>query len=237
MIQFNNLTVGFNHKKILSHLQGEVRKGDLIALMGINGAGKSCFLKTITGLNPMISGELFLDEKAYSEYSEIEIAKKISVVLTDKVQVDYLGVRELVTLGRSPHTNFWGEISLEDHKAIDEVMVMLNLEKIQDRFFSDLSDGQKQRVLLARALVQSPDYLFLDEPTTYLDIPSKIELMKILRAVSTERCVGVFFSTHDLNLVEKVVDQIWLIDSEGVLHKKSPEEMNRSGLLVKNFNL
>ena len=237
MIEFRNLSVGFSDKSVLSHLNGELRKGDLIALMGINGAGKSCFLKTITGLNPKIEGELKLDELSYKEYSEVEMAKKISVVLTDKVQVDFLRVYELVSLGRSPYTNFWGEILPEDQEAVNETIKMLNLESIKERFFSDLSDGQKQRVLLARALVQSPDYLFLDEPTTYLDIPSKIELMKILRSISTDKCIGVLFSTHDLSLVEGVVDQIWLIDSEGVLHKKGPEEMKHSGLLVKNFNL
>lgn len=237
MITFNNLSVGFNHKTVLSGLTGELRKGDLIALMGINGVGKSCFLKTITGLNPLIKGELALDESPYSTYSELDLAKKISVVLTDRVQVDYLRVFELIMLGRSPYTNFWGEVSPEDMRAVNDIIKMLNIESITERFFSDLSDGQKQRALLARALVQSPDYLFLDEPTTYLDIPSKIELMKILRSVSQDKCVGVLFSTHDLSLVENVVDQIWLVDSEGVLHKKSPEEMNRSGLLAKNFNL
>ncbi|AUN96799.1 ABC transporter ATP-binding protein [Bacteriovorax stolpii] len=237
MITFNKLSVGFNHKTVLAELTGELRKGDLIALMGINGVGKSCFLKTITGLNPLIKGELSLDEKPYSTYSELDLAKKISVVLTDRVQVDYLRVSELIMLGRSPYTNFWGEVAAEDKTAVNDIIKMLNIESITESFFSDLSDGQKQRALLARALVQSPDYLFLDEPTTYLDIPSKIELMKILRSVSQDKCVGVLFSTHDLSLVENVVDQIWLIDSQGVLHKKSPEEMNRSGLLAKNFNL
>ncbi len=237
MIVFKDLAVGFNHKSVLSGLHGEVKKGDLIALMGINGVGKSCFLKTITGLNPLIKGELSLNGKVYSSYSERELAQKISVVLTEKVQVDYLSVIELITLGRSPYTNFWGEVAAEDQKAINDIIQMLNLSSIKEKFFTDLSDGQKQRALLARALVQSPDYLFLDEPTTYLDIPSKIDLMKILKFVSSEKQVGILFSTHDLSLIENVVDQIWLVDKEGALHKKSPEEMNRSGLLAKNFNL
>jgi iron complex transport system ATP-binding protein len=237
MIEFKNLSIGFHQQKILSNLDGQIQKSQLIALMGINGVGKSCLLKTLTQLNPVVSGELTLDGKKLEDYSAGEAAQKISVVLTDKIQVDYLRVKELVVLGRSPYTNAWGALDIEDNKKIEEVFELLNLAPLKERFFSDLSDGQKQKVLLARALVQEPEYLFLDEPTTYLDIPSKIELMKVLRQLSKEKNIGIFFSTHDLSLVEKTVDQLWLIDNSGVLHKKSPEEMNRSGLLNLNFNL
>ncbi len=237
MIEFQNLTVGFHNKPVLKNLSGEIRAGELIALMGVNGVGKSCFLKTVTGLNPLISGNLKIDNKEFSEISNLEMAKSLAVVLTDKIQVDFLKVEELITLGRSPHTNFWGDLEASDAKALDDVVKLLKIDSIFDRYFSDLSDGQKQKVLLARALVQGPRYLFLDEPTTYLDIPSKIELMKILKIVSAEKQVGVLFSTHDLDLVKNVVDTIWLVDSEGVLHKKSPDEMTQSGLFAKNFNI
>jgi iron complex transport system ATP-binding protein len=237
MIEFKNLSIGFHQQKILANLDGQIQRGQLIALMGINGVGKSCLLKTLTQLNPVISGALTLDGKALEDYSAAAAAQKISVVLTDKIQVDYLRVSELVVLGRSPYTNAWGSLESEDNKKIEEVFELLNLVPLRERFFSDLSDGQKQKVLLARALVQEPEYLFLDEPTTYLDIPSKIELMKVLKKLSREKNIGIFFSTHDLSLVEKTVDQLWLIDNSGVLHKKSPEEMNRSGLLNLNFNL
>lgn len=237
MIEFKNLSVGFHHKTILSSLNGEIAEGKLIALMGINGVGKSCFLKTMTTINPPISGEFKIDGKNIKDISNLEMAKIMAVVLTDKIQADYLSVEELIRLGRSPHTNFWGGLSENDNQTLDDVIKLLKIESIYDRYFSDLSDGQKQKVLLARALVQGPRYLFLDEPTTYLDIPSKIELMKILKIVSHEKKVGVFFSTHDLNLIEDTVDEIWLIDNEGVLHKKSPADMYLSGLLQKNFNI
>lgn len=237
MIEFKNLEVGFDHKTILSGLNGEIPEGKLIALMGINGVGKSCFLKTMTTINPPISGEFKIDGKDIKKFTNLEMAKIMAVVLTDKIQADFLKVEELLQLGRSPHTNFWGSLSENDNQTLDEVMTLLKIESIYDRYFSDLSDGQKQKVLLARALVQGPRYLFLDEPTTYLDIPSKIELMKNLKIVSHEKNVGVFFSTHDLNLIEDAVDEIWLIDSEGVLHQKSPVDMHLSGLLQKNFNI
>lgn len=237
MINFQNLTVGFNNKPVLSNLSGLIEEGQLIALMGINGVGKSCFLKSMTGLINPISGEIKIDNKSFKDYTNLEMAKNLAVVLTDKVQVDFLKVEELISLGRSPHTNFWGDLEENDNQALNDVIKLLKIDNIYDRYFSDLSDGQKQKVLLARALVQGPRYLFLDEPTTYLDIPSKIELMKILRIVSHEKKVGVLFSTHDLDLVKNVVDQIWLVDSEGTLHKKSPEDMTQSGLLTKNFNI
>lgn len=237
MIEFKNLSVGFGNKTVLSNLEGEITEGKLIALMGINGVGKSCFLKTMTTINPPISGEFKIDGKAVNEFSNLEMAKIMAVVLTDKIQADFLKVEELIRLGRSPHTNFWGGLSENDNQTMDVVVKLLKIESIYDRYFSDLSDGQKQKVLLARALVQGPRYLFLDEPTTYLDIPSKIELMKILKIISHEKKMGVFFSTHDLNLVEDVVDEIWLIDAEGVLHKKGPVDMHLSGLLQKNFNI
>jgi len=237
MIEFKNLSVGFNNKTILSNLNGEIEEGKLIALMGINGVGKSCFLKTMTTINPPISGEFKIDGKDISDFSNLEMAKIMAVVLTDKIQADFLKVEELIRLGRSPHTNFWGGLSENDNQTLDDVVKLLKIESIYDRYFSDLSDGQKQKVLLARALVQGPRYLFLDEPTTYLDIPSKIELMKILKIISHEKKMGVFFSTHDLNLIEDTVDEIWLIDDEGVLHKKGPVDMHLSGLLQKNFNI
>lgn len=237
MIEFKNLSVGFNHKAILSNLNGVIEEGKLIALMGINGVGKSCFLKTMTTINPPISGEFKIDNIDIKNITNLEMAKIMAVVLTDKIQADFLRVEELIKLGRSPHTNFWGGLSENDNQTMDDVVKLLKLEPIYDRYFSDLSDGQKQKVLLARALVQGPRYLFLDEPTTYLDIPSKIELMKILKIVSHDKKMGVFFSTHDLNLIEDTVDEIWLIDNEGVLHKKSPAEMKLSGLLQKNFNI
>lgn len=237
MIEFHNLSVGFNQHPVLKNLTGTIRPGELIALMGINGVGKSCLLKTVTGLIPAIEGDLLIDHKPYGGFSPLEMAKNIAVVLTDKVQVDFLRVGELITLGRSPHTNFWGDLEKEDHQTMDEVVKLLKIDSIYDRYFSDLSDGQKQKVLLARALVQGPRFLFLDEPTTYLDIPSKVELMKLLKIVSHQKNVGVLFSTHDLNLIESVVDVIWLVDAEGVLHQKSPEEMTQSGLYRENFNI
>lgn len=241
MIKFNNLSigykVGYTDKAILKGLSGTINRGDLIALMGINGVGKSSLLRTLSGLTNPLSGQISLDEKDYSEHSPLDLAQSVAVVLTDKVHIDYLRVDELIELGRSTHSNYWGKLRDEDMIIYNEISALLKIDSIKDKFFSDLSDGQKQKVLLARALAQSPKYLFLDEPTTYLDIPSKLELMDLLKKLRRDKNIAVFFSTHDWTLVENSVDKVWLIDAEGLLHIESPESLKSSGLLKKNFNI
>ncbi len=240
MIEFNNLSIGFSEKPILENLNGNIEKGQLIALMGINGKGKSCLIKTLTGLIKSIDDQdsyLLLNKRAYSSYTESARAKIISIVMTDKFEIDYLIVEELLSLGRSPFNGFFQERSLRDDQIIDSVSKTMKIEHLRKLFFSKLSDGQKQKVLTARALIQQPEFLFLDEPTTYLDIPSKIELMGTLREMATSNKMGIVFSTHDLELVKHKVDLIWLIGDDGILHKKTPQDMESSGLLQKNFHL
>lgn len=237
LMEFKNLKVGFGGCQILSELNGFINQGELIALMGINGVGKSCLLKTLSGLHPLMSGEIFFQDKKLSSIEPSERSLSLAVVLTEKPAVDYLRVFELIALGRSPHTNFWGELNKHDEEVILKVLELLGIVELKNRFFDGLSDGQKQKVLLARALAQEPNLLILDEPTTYLDIPSKVELMNLLLKISREKNMAVIFSTHDLNLIENIVDRVWLIEKEGNLIQKSPEEMKSSGLYLKNFNI
>ena len=208
LMEFKKLKVGFGGCQILSELNGFINQGELIALMGINGVGKSCLLKTLSGLHPLMSGEIYFQDKKLSSIESSDRSRSLSVVLTEKPMVDYLRVFELIALGRSPHTNFWGELSKLDEEIISKVLVLLNIVELKNRFFDGLSDGQKQKVLLARALAQEPKLLILDEPTTYLDIPSKVELMNLLLKISREKNMAVIFSTHDLNLIENIVLQI-----------------------------
>lgn len=229
MIFFKKLTIGFNKKIIQQNLEGEIHPGDFIALMGINGVGKSCFLKTLSRINPPLAGELKMEADDF--YS----SKKIAIVLTEKIQMDFLKVKEIISLGRSPYNNFWGELTKKDNEKIQEILALLMIDELYERFYSELSDGQKQKVLLARALVQEPEFLFLDEPTNHLDIPSKNFLIKILKRIAKDKKMAIFFSTHDLALIEKEVDAIWLLEHGGILHKGKPEEMIGSGLLEKIF--
>jgi iron complex transport system ATP-binding protein len=231
-----NLEVGF-HSSLIKNINASIKEGELIALMGINGVGKSCLLKTLAGLHRPISGQIKIHAKDYNQFSELELAKHVAVVLTDRFNSDFLRVDELIALGRSPYTNWQGSLDVRDEKIIYDVMEIIGIQSLSSRLFSELSDGQKQKVLIARGVVQEPNLLILDEPTTFLDIPSKIELMKLLKAICECKRTGILFSTHDLELAFKFVDKIWLVKNSGEIISKSPEEMKSSGLLDLEFNL
>lgn len=236
ILELENLSVGFK-KTILENITAHIQTGSLTVLMGVNGAGKSCLLKTIGHLIPSKHGHIKLIKKELRDYSSFEFAQIVSLVLTEKIQVDFLRVDELVGLGRSPYTNWLGTLGVEDKKIVLNVMKQVGIEHLAKRFFSELSDGQKQKVLIARALAQQPKLLILDEPTTYLDIPSKIELIKLLKKTAIENNIAVLLSTHDLDLIESSADQIWLVGSDGSFTQGSPESLRSTGLFKKHFNL
>ncbi|MBC7539303.1 MAG: ABC transporter ATP-binding protein [Bacteriovorax sp.] len=234
ILEIENLTIGFK-QAIFEKISAEVYAGTITALMGVNGAGKSCLLKTIANLIPALEGLIRLHGKDHRTYSSIDFAKVVSIVLTEKLQVDFLRVDELIYLGRSPYTNWMGEIEDTDREVVNRVMDQIGLCELASSFFSELSDGQKQKVLIARALAQKPKLLILDEPTTYLDIPSKIELIKLLKKISTENKVAILMSTHDLELIESNVDQIWLMGKDGSFNEGSPAHFRSTGLFEKHF--
>lgn len=237
MITFNHLNVGFNHSVVLENLCGEIAPGQLIALMGVNGKGKSTLIKTLSGLISSLSGDLSLDKKKMSEVAALDRARAISIVLTEKIEMDHLTVSDLLALGRAPYNGAFQKLNDADRFVIETVTSNLKINSLTNKYFSELSDGQKQKTLLARALIQEPRFLFLDEPTTFLDIPSKIDLMNCLKQTAADKKVGILFSTHDLELAKRNVDLIWLLDNKGVLHKGSPEDLESAGLFALNFHL
>lgn len=236
ILEIENLAIGFK-EIIFENINARIQTGTLISLMGINGAGKSCLLKTLGHLIPRQFGQMKINGKDFAEYSALDFSKMVSIVLTEKFQVDFLRVDELVSLGRSPYTSWTGELSQNDQIIVERVMEQMGIERLSSKFFSELSDGQKQKVLIARALAQKPQILILDEPTTYLDIPSKIELLKILRTIASESDVAILMSTHDLDLVRQHIDQIWLMGSDGSFNSGSPEEFESNGLFEKHFSI
>jgi len=234
LLKIEDLAIGFKEASF-KNIKGEVFPGTITALMGINGVGKSCLLKTLGHLIPAQRGSLQLAGKDFSQYSALEFSKMVSLVLTEKFQVDFLRVDELVSLGRSPYTNWWGDLDSSDQQIVSQTMQQVGILDLKDKFFSELSDGQKQKVLIARALAQNPQLLILDEPTTYLDIPSKIELLKLLRKIADQNKVAIIMSTHDLELVKSHVDQVWLMGSDGQFETGSPESIESAGLFQKYF--
>lgn len=234
LLKIENLAIGF--KKILfENINADVMPGTITALMGVNGVGKSCFLKTLGHLIPKLGGSILLNEKDYHDYTPLEFAQSVSLVLTEKFQVDYLRVDELVALGRSPYTNWWGQLGTSDREILLKAMAQMGVADLSDKFFAELSDGQKQKVLIARALTQMPRLLILDEPTTYLDIPSKRELIQLLKQIAKLQNVAIVLSTHDLDLIETDADIVWLMGKDGSFTTGSPENLASSGLFKKHF--
>ncbi len=234
VVSLHEVSIGF--KKInFEKINSVAHTGTLTALMGINGVGKSCLLKTMAGLIKSIAGNIHIDQRDLVEYSSRELAQKLAIVLTEKIQVDFLKVSELVTLGRSPYTNWSGDMTARDNEIILDSLKIVGLSELSQNYFAQLSDGQKQKAMIARALAQTTKILLLDEPTTYLDIPSKIELMKELKKISVEKNLAIILSTHDLDLVQNYADQVWIMGKGAEFITGSPAELLAAGQFKKHF--
>lgn len=234
MLELKNLSVGFNNV-LYTNINAHLQVGTFACLLGINGIGKSCLLKTIARLQSEKAGNILLENSDISLFTAAELSRKIGVVLTEKFHIEYLTVFELVSFGRAPYTGRNGALGAEDKAVVEQVLIQTGISELSSRFFSELSDGQKQKVLIARALAQQPELLILDEPTTYLDIPSKIELIQLLRKLTKENKITVLLSTHDLDLIKSYVDVFWLMGKDGVFSEGSPEDLISSGLIKENF--
>lgn len=234
-----NLSVGYiSHAKstkiLLKDLHVRLEKGKLTALIGINGAGKSTLLRTLAGLQKPIGGEIFLENKFLNSYSKAEIAKKISLVLTDKVETNLLTVKGLVTLGRYPHTSWLGKLSKIDEQRIETAMEITQIAPWANEKLSWLSDGQQQKVWISRALAQDTPFLFLDEPTAHLDIVNRLEIMLLLRKIAEEEQKAILIASHDLTELLQIAHEIWLIDT-GKLVMGTPNKIIEEGKIESIF--
>lgn len=227
ILALENASFGYNEKIILKQLNLSLKEKSITALMGENGVGKSCILRTISTLISLKAGKITLLNKNLETYSPLELAKTLSLVLTEKVQIDFLKVYELIALGRSPYTNNRSTLTEYDLEVVEGVIKLMNLEALKDNFFQDLSDGQKQKVLIARALAQEPQLLVLDEPTTFLDIPSRKDLMNSLRKIADEKGVTILYSSHDAELACEFADNVWFIDRQGSSIETTPQDVKK----------
>lgn len=239
IIRLKNLTTGYREsggeKKITEGLDAELHGGELTALLGPNGAGKSTLLRTLAGFQPAVEGEILVGNKSLSGIKGSELARLLGVVLTEKPQLEHMTVRELVELGRAPYTGFWGRLGAEDHRAVEDAICRVGITSLAGRGVSSLSDGERQKVMIAKALAQDPRIIILDEPTAFLDYPSKVEIMLLLRELARTTGKIIFMSTHDLELALQVSDSFWLIDRRlGVSIGKKPA-LIEAGLIGKYF--
>ena len=219
-VELKNLSIGYfiskERKSILPPINATIYSGELTCLLGANGIGKSTLLRTLSAFQPAINGKILIKGKDISDFSVRELSSVIGVVLTDKTELKNMTVTELVGMGRNPHTGFWGKLNGLDKKIISEAIRSVNIDKLAMRMIHTLSDGERQKVMIAKALAQETDIIFLDEPTAFLDFPSKIEIMQLLRRLSKESGKTIFLSTHDLELALQIADKLWLMDKDGV---------------------
>ena len=216
-ITLEQLSVGYKgFSPVVTGINVEIKSGELTCLIGSNGIGKSTLLKTLTGFLPKLGGRLLLDGRDIDLLSQHERAKYISIVLTYKTDVQNLSVAEMVGMGRMPYTGFWGKLNADDRKIVAEAINMVGINHLKDRMVQTLSDGERQKVMIAKALAQQTPIILLDEPTSFLDFPSKVEMLQLLHRLAKETDKVVFLSTHDLELALRIADLLVELDKNGL---------------------
>ena len=221
ILQASQISIGYSHKKektiIASNIDLSLRKGKLIALIGANGIGKSTLLRTITGIQKTISGTVFLNGSSIHELDALTLAQNLSVVLTEKLPPSNLTVFELIALGRQPYTNWIGKLTDEDIAKVNEAIELTQISHLATKKHFEISDGQLQKVLIARALAQDTPLIILDEPTTHLDLLHKVSLFKLLKKLTQETQKCILFSTHDIDMAIQLSDDMIIMTPETVV--------------------
>jgi len=215
----------------------ELCPGELICLVGPNGSGKSTLLRTITGLQKALAGEVLLHGKPIESYDNKALAKVISVVLTTPVRVGAMRAYDLVGLGRFPFTDMFDQMREEDHKVVRTALEMAGATPLAERFVHTLSDGERQKVMIARALAQEPSLLMLDEPTAFLDLPGRVSVMQLLRDLAHGHDKAILTSTHDLDLAMRIADRVWLMGRNGEFLQGAPEDLALDGSFSSVFSI
>lgn len=238
-IVISHLSTGYPGKAgphvIARGLNAGIRSGELTCLLGANGAGKSTLLRTLSAFQTPLEGHIFIGGRDISAYSPKELATKIGVVLTERCELRNMSVEELIGMGRSPYTGFWGRLSKQDKQIVEEAIVQVNITHLKGRLVHTLSDGERQKVMIAKVLAQQTPVIFLDEPTAFLDFPSKVEMMQLLHRLTRTMQKTVFLSTHDLELALQIADKLWLMDRQQGVLMGTPEDLSLDGSLSRFF--
>lgn len=239
-IKIKDLSIGYRSKSdtklVASHITTTIYSGELTCLLGANGVGKSTLLRTLSAFQPRLSGEIALLCRDIQDYSDKELSTIVGVVLTDKCDIRNMSVRELVEMGRSPYTGFWGRLGKEDKRIVEEAISLVRIENLTTRMVHTLSDGERQKVMIAKALAQETPVIYLDEPTAFLDFPSKVEILQLLHHLTRTTNKTIFLSTHDLELALQIADKIWLMDKTKGISTGTPEDLALSGHLSSFFS-
>lgn len=229
--------MGYEGRPLIKNVELALKKGEILTLIGPNGAGKSTVLKSIAGQLALLGGTVYLGERAVSEMRGNELAKKMSVVFTQKVRAELKTCRDVAATGRYPYTGRFGVLSKDDWRIVDEVMELTHVTDIAGQDFEKVSDGQKQRVMLARALCQEPEIIVLDEPTSYLDIRYKLAFLSILKEMRQKRNLTVIMSLHELELAKIISDKILCLKGEYVERYGTPEEIFETDFIRRLYGM
>ena len=235
MLATRDLAVGYGKVALLGPLDLSLRAGQFACLIGANGVGKSTLLRTLCGMQSPLAGCVTLDGADLGAMAAAERAKKLAVVLTERIASGALNGLELVALGRYPHTHWTGRLSETDHIAIRDALADTDAAELQTKLLAEMSDGERQRMMIARAIAQQPRVLILDEATAFLDLPRRVEFMELLLQLARKRRIAILLSTHDLELALRYADEIWLADRSRQLHVGGPEDLVLDGRFAQAF--
>ena len=234
MIQLKDLTLGYEQRTLLEKVSAHITGGQLVALLGRNGTGKSTLLRAVMGLEKPQNGEIILHGNNIASLKPEELARNISFVTTDKVRIANLRCRDVVALGRAPYTNWLGQLQGEDKEKVDNAMHLVGMDSYAEKTMDKMSDGECQRIMIARALAQDTPVILLDEPTAFLDLPNRYELCSLLARLAHDEGKCIFFSTHELDIALSLADSIALIDPPQLVCLPT-DEMRRSGCIERLF--
>lgn len=234
MIELQHLTVGYGEKAVLSDINQTLMAGQMVCLLGANGVGKSTLLRTLAGFLPPLSGRVSMQGRDLPSLSLSERSRAVSVVLTERVEVPYMKVADLVGMGRSPYTGFFGTLTGEDRTIIGEAMEMVGITDLAERTIDTLSDGERQKALLAKALAQLTPVILLDEPTAFLDFHAKVSTLRLMLRLAHETDKAILLSTHDVEMAIQLSDMLWIVQ-DGKIHAGTTASLTESGTLQSFF--
>lgn len=236
MIRLENLTLGYEGRTLLEGVSAHFACGALTALIGRNGSGKSTLLRALAGLGDHAQGEIRLAGDRLTAIAPEELARRVAFVTTERVRIANLRCRDVVALGRAPYTNWIGRMQEQDRAAVEAALTAVGMADYADRTLDRMSDGECQRIMIARALAQATPIVLLDEPTSFLDLPNRYELVRLLRRLAHDEGKCILFSTHELEIATALCDSIALVDNPH-LHHLPTEEMQQSGLIERLFQI
>lgn len=241
LLKIVDLTIGYAHRKrskfvVAEGINVSLKAGEFVCLLGPNGAGKSTLLRTLAGLQRPLGGDVMIKGSSIFSLSSREIASHLSVVLTDRPAVGFMPVFSVVALGRYPYTGWTGSLSPRDAEMVWQSIKAVGIEALAERRLNELSDGERQKVMIARALAQEPKIMILDEATAFLDLPRRVELMLLLKKLANESKIAVLLSTHDLDLALRSADRLWILPRGGPLITGIPEDLVLNGTFAAAFD-